>query len=85
MDRPSPNDRLAFKFEGVVIAVVAFALTRGTVADLLVTERGFAMEMSAVLVLAVGFGVVLYGINLTVSARDRTYTRTVLGWFLGGA
>ncbi|OYR44165.1 histidine kinase [Halorubrum sp. Eb13] len=85
MDRPSPSDRLAFKSEGVVIAVVAFALTRGTVADLLVTERGFVMEMSAVLVLAVGFGVVLYGINLAVSTRDRTYTRTVLGWFLGGA
>ena len=85
MDRPSPSDRLAFKPEGVVIAVVAFALTRGTVADLLVTERGFATEVSAVLVLAVGFGVVLYGINLAVSARDRTYTRTVLVWFLGGA
>ena len=85
MDRPSPSDRLAFKYEGVVIAVVAFALTRGTVADLLVTERGFATEVSAVLVLAVGFGVVLYGINLTVSTRDRTYTRTVLVWFLGGA
>jgi len=85
MDRPSPSDRLAFKPEGVAIAIVAFALTRGTVADLLVTERGFATEVSAVLVLAVGFGVVLYGINLAVSARDRTYTRTVLGWFLGGA
>ncbi|OYR47361.1 histidine kinase [Halorubrum sp. Ea8] len=85
MDRPSPSDSLAFKSEGVAIAVVAFALTRGTVADLLVTERRFATEVSAVLVLAVGFGVVLYGINLAVSARDRTYTRTVLGWFLGGA
>ena len=85
MGRPFSNDRLAFKPEGVVIAVVAFALTWGTVADLLVTEIGFATEVSAVLVLAVGFGVVLYGINLAVSARDRTYTRTVLVWFLGGA
>lgn len=85
MDRPSPSDRFAFKPEGVAIAVVAFALTRGTVADLLVTERGFAAEASAVLVLAVGFGVVLYGVNLAVSARDRTYARTVLAWFLGGA
>ena len=85
MDRPSPSDRLAFKSEGVVIAVVAFALTRGTVADLLATDSGFATEVSAVLLLAVGFGVVLYGINLAVSARDRTYTRTVLVWFVAGA
>jgi signal transduction histidine kinase len=85
MDRPSPSDRLAFKPEGVVVAVVAFALTRGTVADLLVTDRGFATEASAVLVLGVGFAVVLYGINLAVSARERAYTRTVLVWFVAGA
>jgi len=85
MDRLSPGDRLAFRPEGVAIAVVAFALTRGTVADLLVADRGLAAEASAVFVLAVGFGVVLYGVNLAVSARDRVYTRTVLGWFVAGA
>ena len=84
MDRPSPSNRLAFKPEGVVIAVVAFVLTRGTVADLLVTDSGFAMEASAVLVLTIGFGVVLYGINVAVSARDRAYTRTILVWFVAG-
>jgi len=85
MDRPSPSDRLAFKPEGIAIAAIAFALTRGTVADLLVADRGRAMEASAVLVLAIGFGIVLYGINVAVSVRDRAYTRTVLVWFLGGA
>lgn len=85
MDRPSPTDHFAFKPEGVVIAVVAFALTRGTVADLLVTDRGFAIETSAILVLAVGFGVVLYGINVAVSTRDRAYTRTILVWFVAGS
>ncbi|ELZ33202.1 hypothetical protein [Halorubrum tebenquichense] len=85
MDKPSPSDRLAFKPAGVVIAVVAFLLTRGTVADLLVTDTGLAMEASAMFVLVVGFGVVLYGVNLAVSARDRAYARSILGWFVAGA
>ena len=43
------------------------------------------MAVSAVLVLSAGFGIVLYGINLAVSARDRIYARTVLTWFVVGA
>ncbi|ELZ41681.1 membrane bound his kinase A [Halorubrum californiense DSM 19288] len=85
MDRVAPEDRLMFKPEGIVIAAVAFVLTRGTVADLLVTEMGFAMKAGAVFIMTIGFGIVLYGINLAVSTRDRTYTRTVLLWFLAGA
>ena len=85
MALPSPSDRLAFNPEGVVIAVVAFVLTRGTVADLLVTDRGFAMEASAVLVLSIGFGIVLYGLNVAISARGRAYSRTILVWFVAGA
>jgi len=85
MDRPSLSDRLRLKPAGIVIAVVAFALTRGTVADLLVADMGFAMVASAVLVLTVGFGIVLYGVNVAVSARDGAYTRTVLVWFVAGS
>ncbi|MEZ3170011.1 histidine kinase [Halorubrum sp. RMP-47] len=85
MDSAPPEDRLMFKPGGIVIAVVAFIFTRGTVADLLVTEMGFAMEAGTVVILTIGFSIVLYGINLAVSTRDRTYTRTILLWFLAGA
>ena len=84
MDRSSPSDRLAFKPEGVAIAVIAFVLTRGAVASLLVTDSGLLLEASAILVLIIGFGIVLYGINVAVSARDSAYTRTILIWFVAG-
>ena len=85
MGRQFSTDQLAVKPECVMITVVVFALTRGTVADLLVTDGGVEMSASAVLVLSARFGTVLYDINLVVSARDRTYARTVLAWFVAGA
>ncbi|MXR42938.1 histidine kinase [Halobaculum sp. WSA2] len=83
---PSAGDERVIKPSGLLIAVVAFLLTRFLVADLIYTTAAPTLWMTATrtVPLVFGFGVVLYGFNLAISTYGRRYVRTVAGWFAVG-
>ena len=84
---PSAGDELRVKPGGILIAVVAFALTRVLLIGV-VYSRPAASTSTTLLRLAplvLGLGIVVYGVNLSVSTHDSAYARTVSRWFLVGS
>ncbi|UIO99989.1 histidine kinase [Halobaculum sp. CBA1158] len=86
MALPSAGDERVLKPSGLLIAVVAFLLTRFLVADLIYTTAAPTPRMTVLrtVPLVFGFAVVLYGFNLGISTYGRRYVRTVAGWFAVG-
>jgi signal transduction histidine kinase len=80
---PSAGDELRLKPAGLLIAVVAFVLTRGFLTDGLAPGMTGA-SLAVVVPLAAGLGVVVYGVSLSISTHSRAYARVVAGWYLVG-
>lgn len=80
---PSAGDELRLKPAGLLIAVVAFVLTRGFLTGEL-TTAGTGPSVGVVVPMAVGLGAVVYGVSLSISTQSRAYARTVAGWHLAG-
>jgi len=84
---PSAGDELRIKPGGVLIALVAFVFTRTILVGVIYSNSAlsFVVTTLRLVPLIIGLGLVIYGINLAVSTRDRTYARTVATWFLVGS
>jgi two-component system OmpR family sensor kinase len=80
---PSAGDELRLKPAGLLVAVVAFVLTRGFLTDGLAAGMD-GSSLAVVIPLAVGLGVVVYGVSLSVSTHSRAYARVVARWYLVG-
>lgn len=83
---PSAGNELQIKPGGILIAVVAFVLTRTLLIGVVYSDSApsTVAEILRLTPLIVGLGMVLYGVNLAVSTHDRSYARTVALWFLVG-
>lgn len=80
---PSAGDELRLKPAGLLVAVIAFVLTRGLLTGGLAT--GVSESSLAIVVpLAVGLGIVVYGVSLSISTHSRAHARTVAEWYLVG-
>jgi signal transduction histidine kinase len=84
---PSAGDELRIKPGGILIAVVAFVLTRTLLVGVIYngSNPSIVATILRLVPLIIGLGLVIYGVNLAVSTRDRTYARTVATWFLVGS
>jgi hypothetical protein len=84
---PSAGDELRIKPGGVLLAVVAFILTRTLLVGVLFNNPvgPISVRLLRLIPLVVGLGLVIYGVNLAVSTHSRAYARTVVIWFLAGS
>jgi signal transduction histidine kinase/uncharacterized membrane protein YagU involved in acid resistance len=84
---PSAGDELRIKPGGIVIAVVAFVLTRTLLVGVVFTSpaRSILVTSLRLVPLVVGLALVIYGVNLAVSTHGRAYARTIGTWFLVGS
>lgn len=74
-----------FRWSGLVVAAVGFALSRAAVASSVTSMESlgvFLLTGAAPMVAA--FGLVVFGIALTVSSLPRAYVRTVVRWSVVG-
>jgi len=82
----TPPTRYRFKFAGVLVGLVAFALTRFVVAEAMsptASVTGFLLGQGPFLI--AGLGVSLVGVGLAVSTVEERYANTVALWALIGA
>lgn len=84
---PSAGDELVVKPEGFLVAILSFLLTRGLLIDVLIGNAGEPLFMTAArfVPLGLGLGMVVFGVSLAVSTRERRYVRTVAVWYLLGS
>lgn len=84
---PSAGNERRIKPGGILIAVVAFVLTRILLVGVIYdgSNSSIVATLLRLVPLIIGLGLVIYGVNLAVSTRDRTYARTVATWFLVGS
>lgn len=84
---PSAGDELELKPGGLVIAVVAFVLTRTFLVDVFYRGSDASVLRTGIslLPLLLGLGIVVFGVSLSVSTHGREYVRTVAVWFLGSS
>lgn len=83
---PSANDELRIKPGGLFIALTAFILTRTLLLEVVYTTpvRSILVLLVRLIPLVIGLGLVIYGVNLTVSTHSKAYARTVSTWFFVG-
>lgn len=84
---PSAGDELVVKPEGLLVAAVAFLLTRGLLIDVLYSGTGqpVLVAVTRIVPLVLGLAVVVVGVSLAVGTHTRAYTRTVTVWYLLGS
>ena len=84
---PSAGDELALKPGGLVIAAIAFLLTRTLLVS--IVFPGMDESMAALLIrllpIIIGLAIVVFGVSLAVSTHDKRYVRTVTTWYLIGS
>lgn len=81
---PSAGDELTVKPSGVLIAVIAFVLTRGFLVDAAYGSGGTVTLFTGLVPLVLGLLTVIVGVDLAVSTHDSAYARTVATWVLLG-
>ncbi len=84
---PSAGDELVVKPAGLLIAGVAFVLTRGLLIDVVYSgsEQSPLVTATRLLPLILGLGVVVFGVSLAVSTKSRETVRTIATWYLLGS
>jgi hypothetical protein len=78
---PSAGDELELKPSGLIIAAVAFVVTRFFLVDIFVigsSEDLLRVGYSLVPML-LGFAIVVFGVSLSVSTHSRAFVRRVAG------
>lgn len=82
MDLPGTDE---FRWNGLVVSAIGFVGSRATVAaSVTMTETLPEFLLTTALPMVVGFGLVVFGLGLTVSSLDPAYVRTVATWCLLG-
>lgn len=83
---PSAGDERLVKPAGLLVAAVAFLVTRGLLVDLVYGSAGqpLGLALTRLLPVVLGLGVVVLGVSLAVSTRDRSYVQTVAVWYILG-
>lgn len=84
---PSAGDELEIKWSGLLLAVVAFALTRFVVVDVVYspTEQSFVVVVAGLIPMVLGLGIVAYGVSVAVSTHSRSFANSVAIWYLVGS
>lgn len=86
-DRPAAvdNSNWDFKYGGVVIAVIGFALTRLTVLPVIHHDVPLLHFLAGdILPLVLGLGITIVGLGLAISTLPRIYVNSVATWCLLG-
>lgn len=81
---PSAGTELEVKPGGLLVALVAFTLTRATVLDALALGSNPLALLAQFTPLLIGLGLSVFGVSLAVSTYDRAFVNTVARWFLLG-
>lgn len=83
---PSAGDERLVKPAGLLVAAVAFLVTRGLLVDIVYGSAGqpLGLALTRLLPVVLGLGVVVLGVSLAVSTRDRSYVQTVAVWYILG-
>jgi len=81
---PSAGDELELKPSGLVIAVVAFVLTRFFLVDISSVGSGIGLLRVglSVVPMLLGFAIIVFGVSLSVSTHSRAFARRVAGYYL---
>lgn len=87
LEFPSAGDELEIKWSGLLLAAVAFALTRFLVVDVVYTPAGrpYVVVLAGLIPLVLGLGVVAYGVRIAVSTHSRSFANRVAVWYFVGS
>lgn len=82
---PGDVDTGGFRWSGLVVAGIGFAVSRATVASTVtMMDSLWTFLLTDAVPMVAAFGLVVFGIGLTVSSLPRTYVRTVGRWCVVG-
>lgn len=81
---PAAGEELEVKWEGLLIALASFIVTRGFLVSTLFGFEDPLQSVAKLAPLVVGLGVAVYGVDLALSTHERAYVNTVALWYLIG-
>lgn len=84
---PSAGDELNVKPAGLLVAGVAFLVTRVLLVDVVYAapNQSPVLTIARLVPMSIGLATVVVGISLAVGTREQAYVRTVAAWYLAGS
>jgi len=84
---PSAGDELDVKPAGLLVAGVAFLVTRVLLVDVVfpAPNRSAIVTLARLVPMTTGLATVVVGVSLAVGTREKAYVRTVAAWYLAGS
>jgi len=84
---PSAGDELDVKPAGLLVAAVAFLVTRVLLVDVVYAapDQSPILTVARLVPMTIGLATVVAGVSLAVGTRGKAYVRTVAAWYLAGS